>query len=643
MSSSWVDVEVDRTEEELPPHWIDAEVDRRIALLEASRGVKLQRDERRRLKLALERNIQSGLLDLRASVREDQEKASYPDLAKRLEEAGLMNEEVYLRFGASPEGGLSRAVFGYEEQGVSAFEGKRTVEGHYVLNLPNWYLHLTLLRLLREGREAYSLRGRCVDKGSDGEPLIIDIESVEPVPHDALIVSSPPSRALEQFNASRENKHGSIYKDEEEKDAWLLRVTVPEIEDESFTRHSRNGSCVYGFNIYKSLPDLDTTLKVGTPEEGLIHDFYNETKVATLFVAGTAEGSELLFRARGRDAYKCLWTIQRIFEGEHGSANPHASGTAAGTPSGERGRSEWKKNGLPPCPDPESVREDWRRVFVRFFEPPPSGYSRNPQTGRHEPGVSCFFAYETPEGDYLIDPRDNLLLLVAFLKLKREGCPVFVLEAEQVGWGGGGEPAVGKITSCVPLSNEAGLESVVETPAWVLEAFGRASDSRSRRTQRGHAPSSTYLSPDADELVEAVIPHATLFSRRSRLHGPRHWRAVARNGARLCEATLEADPHVVTLFAALHDSCRDNDGRDAYHGRYAARMAASLRGELFEATDEQMELLSYALKRHADGEVTDDPTIGVCWDADRLDLPRCGIKPQARYLSTEAAKEMLAE
>ncbi len=142
-------------------------------------------------------------------------------------------------------------------------------------------------------------------------------------------------------------------------------------------------------------------------------------------------------------------------------------------------------------------------------------------------------------------------------------------------------------------------------------------------------------------LIEAVIPHATLASRRSFLHGPRHWRQVARNGALLCERTTGADPHVVALFAALHDSCRDNDGRDPYHGPAAARTARHLRGVVFEADDEQMETLAYALRFHADGEVSDDPTIGVCWDADRLDLPRCGIEPDPAYLSTEAAKEAL--
>jgi hypothetical protein len=39
--------------------------------------------------------------------------------------------------------------------------------------------------------------------------------------------------------------------------------------------------------------------------------------------------------------------------------------------------------------------------------------------------------------------------------------------------------------------------------------------------------------------------------------------------------------------------------------------------------------------------VSADGTIGTCWDADRLDLPRVGIWPSAALLSTDAAGELL--
>ena len=39
-----------------------------------------------------------------------------------------------------------------------------------------------------------------------------------------------------------------------------------------------------------------------------------------------------------------------------------------------------------------------------------------------------------------------------------------------------------------------------------------------------------------------------------------------------------------------------------------------------------------------DGRVSDDPTIGTCWDADRLDLRRVAIVPKTGLMSTNPAK-----
>jgi hypothetical protein len=37
--------------------------------------------------------------------------------------------------------------------------------------------------------------------------------------------------------------------------------------------------------------------------------------------------------------------------------------------------------------------------------------------------------------------------------------------------------------------------------------------------------------------------------------------------------------------------------------------------------------------------VSDDPTIGACWDADRLNLWRLGRRPDDRLLSTDTARD----
>ena len=129
----------------------------------------------------------------------------------------------------------------------------------------------------------------------------------------------------------------------------------------------------------------------------------------------------------------------------------------------------------------------------------------------------------------------------------------------------------------------------------------------------------------------------------SHIHGELHWRTVGANGLWLAEPLDSADTYVIFLFALLHDSMRENDSVDPGHGPRAAAFAGALHAEgVLPATAPQLETLQYACFEHTNGLVSDDPTVGCCWDADRLDLPRVGIKPEAPLLSTTAAKRRLA-
>ena len=126
---------------------------------------------------------------------------------------------------------------------------------------------------------------------------------------------------------------------------------------------------------------------------------------------------------------------------------------------------------------------------------------------------------------------------------------------------------------------------------------------------------------------------------RDSIHGPSHWRRVERNG--LFVATRSgAVEEVVRLFAVFHDSRREHDGWDDTHGSRGAAYAASLRGVLFDISDEHFELLSHACTWHTHGRLSDEPTIGTCWDADRFDLGRVGVQPEAGYMSTEFGREI---
>jgi hypothetical protein len=55
-------------------------------------------------------------------------------------------------------------------------------------------------------------------------------------------------------------------------------------------------------------------------------------------------------------------------------------------------------------------------------------------------------------------------------------------------------------------------------------------------------------------------------------------------------------------------------------------------------TDTQIDTLVYACNEHTFGGISSDPTVAVCWDADRLNLWRVGIRPDPLLLSTAVAK-----
>ncbi len=142
--------------------------------------------------------------------------------------------------------------------------------------------------------------------------------------------------------------------------------------------------------------------------------------------------------------------------------------------------------------------------------------------------------------------------------------------------------------------------------------------------------------PDASRLVNAVLKRST--GKDSYVHGESHWKRVAAAGLALLSETPEADPTLVFLFALFHDSMRLNDNRDPMHGPRGAMLARDLRGKAFELDEERMDLLAFACEEHTNAGLAEDPRVGVCWDADRLNLWRVGIKPDPRLLSTEAAR-----
>ncbi|MCQ2092155.1 MAG: hypothetical protein MJY85_05700 [Fibrobacter sp.] len=129
----------------------------------------------------------------------------------------------------------------------------------------------------------------------------------------------------------------------------------------------------------------------------------------------------------------------------------------------------------------------------------------------------------------------------------------------------------------------------------------------------------------------------------SEIHGLAHWRQVEFNGLLLAKKT-GADITVVRLFALFHDSKRESDGYDDTHGGRGAEFAKKCREEkLFEITDEQFEKLYHACKNHTTERSSDDPTIDTCYDADRLDLGRVGIKLDPQKMASTAGGFVAAQ
>ena len=138
-------------------------------------------------------------------------------------------------------------------------------------------------------------------------------------------------------------------------------------------------------------------------------------------------------------------------------------------------------------------------------------------------------------------------------------------------------------------------------------------------------------------LVDTVLPRA--WRRESPWHGELHWRCVAATGLDLASAEDGVDRPLVFCFGLLHDTRRKNEAVDPEHGTRAAAFAGELRAEgALPLGDRRFTALVEALRLHSSGRVSDDPTIGTCWDADRLHLPRVSIEPDPALFSTTAAR-----
>ena len=153
-----------------------------------------------------------------------------------------------------------------------------------------------------------------------------------------------------------------------------------------------------------------------------------------------------------------------------------------------------------------------------------------------------------------------------------------------------------------------------------------------------------------EDVIKVVSQHT---NPNDNIHGLEHWQRVERNVQLL--STPNTNILVARLFAYFHDACRlecvnrpqfsesssnveklkQERQHEAEHGIKAAKLVKSLRNSLLDSlSDEEVEMLAKACELHTTTLRTDNPTIDICFDADRLDLWRCGIIPSSYKMAT---------
>ncbi len=284
-------------------------------------------------------------------------------------------------------------------------------------------------------------------------------------------------------------------------------------------------------------------------------------------------------------------------------------------------------------------------LYVRFGELPEER-SRDWQGGL-EVGVSCFRA-RLEDDVYVVDGSALSGQLTMFKALADEGRPAYLATGKEVGLGGAHEPLLTDV-ELTPLPPGTHLRVTEEWQEVVTLAY--AVDALRGFVYPPHIwrPPEPVVVPEPGpvepgnlrsvaEVLERVLGSPLA---RSELHGEDHWRRVAVAGSRIADRTLGVDRLVVLLFAILHDAGRLRDFFDEHHAYRGARLARELLEDGVVVSEGQLETLLFAVERHDAGETTEDPTVAACWDADRLDLWRLGVRPDPRLLSTEAAWELV--
>ena len=127
-------------------------------------------------------------------------------------------------------------------------------------------------------------------------------------------------------------------------------------------------------------------------------------------------------------------------------------------------------------------------------------------------------------------------------------------------------------------------------------------------------------------------------------HGIKHWERVYEN-TQILASHYKVKTEVFELFALLHDSKRENEYEDIYHGLRASIFVKELLDDRLIKLDRKDEdRLIFACANHTKKDKTNplcnDIIVQICFDSDKLDLGRVGIIPDASRMNTDFAKNM---
>ena len=130
-------------------------------------------------------------------------------------------------------------------------------------------------------------------------------------------------------------------------------------------------------------------------------------------------------------------------------------------------------------------------------------------------------------------------------------------------------------------------------------------------------------------------------------HGIYHWQRVYKN-TQILSTHYKINSPVFELFSLFHDSKRENEYSDIYHGFRASEFVKELleKKEIILNENDTNRLL-YAIANHTisdeNNPLFNDLIVQICFDSDRLDLGRVGIEPEEKYMITEFGKKLVRE